>query len=206
MTLRTMWVAAAMTVMGALSLAGCQGDPEDGTATPAPTASEVAAMTEPAVTTDTLPADDAETTTAAPELSAEEQDQADVEEAVQAYSAALDQAMIGEGSIEVIYPFSRDAAREKWVTQVMAYEAQGIVFSGRSELEMLTVSVDGGVAEATACVDVSDVEAVDKNGDSFITEDRLDQTFKEFVLERDDSAEFGWYIVEDTNRNEPCDG
>ncbi|MGD8200929.1 hypothetical protein ACQE98_09720 [Ornithinimicrobium sp. W1679] len=142
----------------------------------------------------------------APTLSAQEQDEADIEDTLQAYNTALGHAVVGEGSVEGIYPYSRDTAREQWVTQVMANEAQGITFSGSSTLNVLEVSIDGDTAEAVACADVSGVEAVDSNGDSYITEDRLDQTLNDFVLERDDSAELGWYVVEDTNRNEPCEG
>lgn len=198
--IRTLPTGLALT--GLLLAAGCSNADENTTPTPTsvtPTTSEPSATTE-------APADDEQGTPAPPQLSAEKLDEADIEETLQAYSTALDRAIIGEESIEGIYPFSRDTAREKWVTQVMAYEAQGITFSGLSELEVLEVSIDGETAEAVACVDVSDVDGVDANGDSFITEDRLDQTLKDFVLERDESAEAGWYIVEDTNRNEPCDG
>lgn len=188
----------------ALLLGGCAEESGDETSTPVPT-TDAPSTSDPVPSTE-APADDAETTTAPPELSAEEQDEADVEETLRAYNAALGRAVIGEESIEGIYPFSRDAAREQWLTQVMAYDAQGITFSGLSELEVLEISVDGGTAEALACADVSDVEAVDADGDSYITEDRLDRTLNDFVLERHESAEFGWYIVEDTNRNEPCEG
>ena len=205
MTQRSMWVAAALAVMGTLPLIGCQSDPDDGTATPVPT-TQVAPMTQPAPTTDAPSTEDAVTTTSPPELSPEEQDQADIEMTLQSYNAALGRAVVGEESIEGIYPFSRDAAREQWITQVMSYEAQGITFSGVSQLHVLQVSVDGDTAEAVACADVSEVEAVDADGDSFITEDRLEQTLNDFGLERDDSAEFGWYVVEDINRDEPCEG
>lgn len=193
-----------MVAAGTLALVGCTTDTADESTAPAPptaapSTSEPAAMTE-------APADDSQTITAPPELSAEEQDRADIEETLQAYNDALGRAVIGEESIEGIYPFSRDRAREQWVTQVMSYEAQGITFSGQSELEKIEVSADGDTAEATACMDVTDVEAVDKNGDSFISEDRLDRTLNDYVLERDDSAELGWYVVSDVNRNEPCDG
>lgn len=62
------------------------------------------------------------------------------------------------------------------------------------------------MAEAVACRDVTDVEGVDENGDSIIAEGRLDRSLQDFVLERDDSAEVGWYVVSDVSRNEPCDG
>jgi hypothetical protein len=198
--------ATAVSLVAAVTLvlAGCSNDPGDEIATQTPTSDPVA-TTAPTPTTD-APTDASETTTAAPELSADEQDRADVEATLQAFNAVLARATTGEESIEGIYPFSRDTAREQWVTQVMAYQAQEITISGLTELEVLEVSVDGDSAEAVACADVSAVEAVDGEGESIIAEGRLDRSLQDFVLERDDSAEFGWYIVEDTNRNEPCDG
>lgn len=199
---------AAVALVAALVLTGCNGATED----PDPTlggpttTSEATAPPEDSDPTTAPPADDTESTTAPPELSAEEQDRADVEETLTLYTRALDDAFNGDASVEGIYPYSRDTAREQWVTQVMADEAQGITSSGLTELEVLNVDVDENTAEVTACADVSAVEVFDENGDSYITKDRLDQTLKDFVLERDDSAQVGWYVVEDTNRNEPCGG
>lgn len=198
-------MALTVVVAGTLVLAGCSNDPGDQTPTPVPTNDPVA-TTQTAPTTEAPADDDTETTTAPPELSAEEQDQADIEETLELYTSALNDAFNGDASVEGIYPFSRDTAREQWVTEVMAAEAQGITFSGLMELDVLEVSVDGDIAEAVACVDVSAVQAVAENGDSIIADDRLDKTLKDYVLERDESAELGWYVVEDTNRNEPCDG
>lgn len=198
-------MAVSLVVAGTLALAGCSNDPVDEPPTQAPT-SEPVTSTEPAPTTVAPADDDTATTTAPPELSAQERDQADIEETLQAFNASLARAITGEESIEGIYPFSRDTAREQWVTQVMASEAQGITFSGQTHLEVLEVSVDGDTAEAVACRDVTDVRGVDENGNSILAEGRLDRSLQEFVLERDDSAEIGWYVVEDTNRNEPCDG
>ena len=195
---------ASLIAAGMLSLTGCADDPDDGNTTPAPTTA-APSTSEPAATTE-APADDAETTTAQPELSAEEQDQADIEETLVLYTRALDDAFNGDESVEAIYPFSRDAAREKWVTQVMASEAKGTTSTGLTELEVVEVSLSDDAAVVTACVDVSDVEVMDKSGNSIVPETRLDRTLKDFALERDDSAQVGWYVVEDTNLNKPCDG
>lgn len=194
----------SLIAAGVLSVSGCAEGPDDEDTTPASTTAATS-TSEPATTTE-APADDVETTTAEPELTEAEQDEADIQETLQAYSAALDQAITGQESIEAIYPYSRDTAREQWVTQVMAYEAQGITSSGTTDLEVLEISVDGDTADAQACVDLSDLEAVDANGDSFVAEGRPDEVLNHFVLERDDSAKVGWYVVEDVNRNEPCDG
>ena len=122
------------------------------------------------------------------------------------YTRALSDAFNGDASVEGIYPFSRDVAREQWVTQVMYSETQGFTSTGLTELEIVEVTVDGDTAAATACVDVSAVDVFDEDGQSIITEARLDQTLNDFILERDDSAQVGWYIVEDTNRDVPCEG
>ncbi|MDQ3357850.1 MAG: hypothetical protein M3520_03110 [Actinomycetota bacterium] len=198
-------MAVSLVVAGTLALTGCSNDPGDETPTQAPT-SEPGATTETAPTTEAPADDDTETTTAPPLMSAEEQDEAHVEETLQLYTRALDDAFNGDASVEGIYPFTRDTAREQWVTEVMGSEAQGITSSGVTELEVLEVSIDGDTAEAVACADVSAVEAFNENGESIIAEDRLDRTLQDYVLERDESAELGWYVVEDTNRNEPCDG
>lgn len=188
MTPRIMWVAAALALLGPISLAGCQGEPGPDTATLAPSTA-LAPTTEPATTTDTAPDDDVATTTSPPELSDEEQDQADIEETLLLYTRALDDAFNGDASVEGVYPFARDTAREQWVTEVMASEAQGITSSGLTKSELMEVSVNGDTAEALVCADVSDVKAVNANGESIIAEDRVDQTLQDFVLERDDSAE-----------------
>lgn len=195
-------IAVGLAVVGTLALAGCATDPGGETATPT---SEPRATTGPAPTTEAL-ADNTDTKTAPPELSAEEQDRADIAETLQLYTRALDEAFNGDASVEAFYPFARDTAREQWVTEVMAAEAQGITSTGVTDLEVLEVSVNGDSAEAVACADVSAVEGVDENGDSIIAEDRLERTIQDYVLERDDSAELGWYVVDDTNRNEPCEG
>lgn len=196
----------SLVAAGTLALVGCTTDPASESPVSAPTTTAAPSTSEPVATTEAPSDDDEQTTTAEPELSPEQQDEADIEETLVLYTRALDDAFNGDESIEEIYPFSRDAAREKWVTQVMADHARGLTSTGLTELEVLEVSVTDDSAEVTACADVTDVDVMDENGDSIVPETRLDQTIKEFVLERDDSAQVGWYIVEDKNLNEPCDG
>ena len=198
-------LGVTLVLAAVLVLNGCSDElPEETNPVPAAT-TETPSPSESDPTTE-APVDDAETTSAPPELSAEEQDEADIEETLQLYTRALDDAFNGDASAEGIYPFARGTAREQWVTEVMAAQAQGVTSTGLTELEVLEVTVDGETAEAVACADVSAIEAVDEDGDSVIAEDRVDRTLQDFVLERDDSAEVGWYVVEDTSRNEPCDG
>ena len=92
----------SLIAAGVLSLSGCAEGPDDEDTTPASTTAATS-TSEPATTTE-APADDVETTTAEPELTEAEQDEADIQETLQGYSAALDQAITGQESIEAIYP------------------------------------------------------------------------------------------------------
>lgn len=195
--------AVILLLAGGLALSACSDDTDTPPTTEAAPTSEAAPVTAAPSTT---PPDDVEQTSTEPELSAEEQDEADVEETLRAYMSALDEARNGQASIEEIYPYSRDTAREQWITQLMAYQAQGITIEGAIELEVLEVSVDGDSAEVLACADVSKTDAFDRNGQSIIPADRPDRTLTDFVLERDESAEMGWYVTDDANRDEPCVG
>ncbi|SOC51233.1 hypothetical protein SAMN05421879_10191 [Ornithinimicrobium cerasi] len=203
--MRRQGVLTAVVGLGvSMLLNGCSDNSLEDTTVPAPT-TETSVTSEPVATSEP-PADEAETTTARPELSAEEQDQADIEETLLAFDEALVDALTGQESIEGIYPYSRDTARDQWVTQVMAYDAQGVTFSGVTDMEILEISIEGGTADVVGCRDVSALEAVNSDGESIITDVRLDQSVQDFLLERDASAELGWYVVSDVSRNEPCDG
>jgi len=200
---RTRVQIAGLVLAAGIGLAACTGDTGEPTPTSEPTSSTI----ESAPVTQPPPADDDEQTSIAePELSGEAQDKADVEATLRSYMNALGQARTGESPIEDIYPYSRDTAREQWVTQLMAYEAQGITIEGAVELQVVEITVDGDSATVVACADVSDTDAFDESGESIVPEDRPEQTLNDFVLERDSSAEIGWYVIEDANRDEPCDG
>jgi hypothetical protein len=167
--------------------------------TAAPTTSETVATSSPTV-------DEAVRSSIAPTMSAQEQDEVDITTTLEDYTAALDSAKNGESSIEVIYPYASGTAREQWVTQVMAYDAQGLTLTGETSLEVVDIEIDDDAAEVVACIDVSNTDAVDQNGQSVVPEDLPDRTLVHFVLERGDWAEHGWAVTEDNNRDEPCTG
>ncbi len=194
---------ASLIAAGVLSLTGCADGPDDEDTTPAPTTA-TPSTSKPAATTE-APADAAETTTARPELSAEEQDEADIEETLLAYVDALNEAYAGK-DIEGIYPWSRDAAREQWVTQLMSYEAQGLTFEGGRELAVLEVDVDDDQATVLGCVDYSDTAVFDDDGNEITPErEEGDLILNDFVLEREGSTEYGWVVVQDSSRSEACE-
>ncbi|MBA2696507.1 MAG: hypothetical protein H0U62_11875 [Actinobacteria bacterium] len=108
-------------------------------------------------------------------MSREEQDEADATDTLQAYKEALDAAYRGEESIEAIYPWAIGTAREQWVTQYLFEREQGWTSTGSTSTEVTDVDIDGDRASVVACVDVSQVEVVDENGESVIAADRLPQ-------------------------------
>lgn len=198
-TTRTGRLLATVALLAALT--GCDGGPSGETTTPG-TSTAPTATAEPApATTEAAP-----TTSAPPTLSAAEQDQADVEATVLAYMAALNGVFQG-ADIEEIYPWSRGVAREQWVTQTLAYREQGLVLAGETPVEVREVEVNGDHADVLACVDYSGTTVTDADGQD-ITPERASggELLADFVLEREDSAEHGWVVVDDVSRSEPCDG
>lgn len=182
-----------------VAIAACT-DGEDEPTPTIPTPSESTASLTSTVTTDAAPS----TTTRTP--SPAEQDEAEAIATLKSFNAALDAASRGEESIEVIYPWAVGTAREQWATQYLVYREQGWTITGDTTVEVTDIDVEGDQASIVACADVSQVEVVDENGESVLADDRLPQTLNDYVLERSQSAEFGWLVVEDVNRDEPCEG
>ena len=184
----------------ALILAACTGDDAE------PADSVVSPTTKPATTSAPPSMTDAAVTSAPTTLSPAEQAEVDIEATLISYRAALDDAYEG-GDIQGIYPWSRDAARDQWTTQLMAYDEQGLTFDGGVPVEVRDVEVNGDQADVTACLDYSDTTVTDADGQD-ITPDREagDLIINDYVLERYDDGEHGWIVVDDISRSEPCDG
>lgn len=195
-TVRPLAIAGAAIVL----LAACDGSGAEPTVPTTSETTEVATSSAPPTGTE------AAVTSKAPILSPAEQDRTDVEATVVGYMAALDEAYEG-ADIEVIYPWSRDVARDTWITQLMAYDEQGLTIDTDRGVEVLEVEVNGDQADATACLDYSDVTVTDAEGQD-ITPDREsgDLILNDYVLERYEDGEHGWIVVDDISRSEPCDG
>lgn len=196
----------AGVLMAAAVLSACTdgGDTEPGTATI--TETSAAATTESARDDDVVTTTEDSPTTEPPQLSAEEQDEADVEATVLGFVSALDAAYV-DGDIEGIYPWSRDAARDTWTTQLMAYKEQGLTFEADRGVELLSIEVQGDQADVTTCLDYTETKVTDAEGKD-ITPERAsgDLILNDYVLEREPSAEYGWIVVDDISKSEPCDG
>src|SRR5690606_33786767 len=130
-----------------------------------------------------------------------EQDEAAVEATVVAYLGALDEAYAG-ADIEVIYPWSRDAARDTWTTQLMAYREQGVTCEGSVEAEVIDVVVDEHQADVSACLDYSNSRAIDAAGEDVSPTFEAQQWQSSYVLEREASTEYGWIVVQDMDEDE----
>lgn len=192
-------ITTALLVTAALSACTQDKGQDPGTATipvSTPTTSSPSPSASPT-------SDEAETTTEAPALSADERDKADVEATVLHYTEALSAAYEGE-DIERIYPWSRDTAREQWVTQLMAEREQGLVIEGRTSIGVRKVDLNKDQADVLACVDYSQVTVTDKSGQD-VTPDRESQRWLNlYVLKREESAEYGWIVVGDVDQDKPC--
>lgn len=196
---RTNLAATALLVATLSACAGADGE-EPGTATITTTPTQEA-PSEDAATTTPPPAttvDPVAVTTEAPD------DALAVQRTVEGYIEALDQVYEG-ADIEGIYPWSRDAAREKWATQMLSYREQELTFTADRAVELLDPPViDGDHADVSACLDYSQATMTNAEGED-VTPDRVaDRLVHSIVLEREEQTEYGWIVVDDIPENEPC--
>ena len=80
-------------------------------------------------------------------------------------------------SLNLLDPVARDQARAQMQMLLSTYAAKGLVQSGarRQLTDVVATTKDGKTFTVTACVDVSTVDLVDKNGNSQVNPDRPDQ-------------------------------
>ncbi|WP_114907676.1 hypothetical protein [Ornithinimicrobium murale] len=204
-TLTRRIATAACAAALVLATAACNENEVD-PMLPSVSQDESTVTTADAVETTTPPVDDVTETSAPPTLSAEEQDEADATAALEHYHRVLDAVAQDEADIEAINAVAIGTAREQWITQFMFYREQGWTQRGGVDLEVLEVTHREDQIELTVCSDVSGVDVVDESGESIVTSDRPSESLVDFLLERDENAEHGWVLVEDVNRDEPCDG
>lgn len=205
-------VAVALALVSGCSDGGVADDPVGSATAPAPPTQEpreVEATTEDVVTetapTTVEPAAEPALTTTTSAPSAQEQDEADIEATVIAYSEALDELYHG-GDYEVIHPWTKAVAREQWTVQMRHYREQGTTFAGSTSVEVRSITMTDTGADVLGCVDYSRTSVTDADGQD-ITPDWADGAMwlNDFVLEREPATEYGWVVVDDTSRDEFCD-
>lgn len=172
---------AAVVVLTAVLVTGCDRGTGDPTASP--TATSVTPTVAPTTPTPTA-------------LTPEEEDLRGAEQAVVALVAMIDQ--LGQDStrrLDELYTVSRDQTVDTWIQILNLRRVNGQTQIGESALEDIQVAKNAeGLWDATACIDVSGVNVVDKDGKSVVSPDRPARVKYRYLIEKDDGA---FYVVED---------
>ena len=142
---------AAVAVLATLLVTGC--DQGTGEPTPSPTATSATPTVAPTTPTPTA-------------LSPEEEDLRGAEQAVVSLVALTDQ--LGQDftrRLDELYTVPRDQAVDPWIQILNLRRVNGQTQIGNSVVEDIQVAKNAeGLWEATACIDVSGVNVVDKDG------------------------------------------
>lgn len=183
------WVLVALAA--AVALGGCNNS--DGT-TPTATASS---------TPSSVTASPSASSSATKSETAAERDRRLAGEAVVEFWAVLDE--LGEDPGQDLKPLdsvARDQARAQWQVILGTYAQKGWVQQGKASLgDIQTTTRDGQSFEVTTCVDVADVELVDKNGVSQVNPNRPDRQKYTYTVVK---ADAGFFVTEDTLKGKPC--
>lgn len=180
-------------VAALLLVAGCSGDeigtPDRASASPAPT------TTSPSngqATGGPFTGEDAEVV-ASVELLHQVLD-----EVVQgtADEASLDFVMVPDGP-----------GRDFWAQTVADYQQRGIVQTGSRQVTVLNIAESAdGVRIVDLCLDVSDIDMLDENGQSVVQEGRPDRLLHHHVMQRVRGADGGqgWLVFDYIPTEDPC--
>lgn len=173
---------AAVAVLATLLVTGC--DQGTGEPTPSPTATSATPTVAPTTPTPTA-------------LSPEEEDLRGAEQAVVSLVALTDQ--LGQDftrRLDELYTVSRDQAVDTWIQILNLRRVNGQTQIGNSVVEDIQVAKNAeGLWEATACIDVSGVNVVDKDGKSVVTPDRPARVKYRYLIEK--GSDGGFYVIED---------
>ncbi len=181
MTRKTRAVAA-VAVLTALLMTGC--DQGTGDPTPSPTATSATPTVAPTTPTPTA-------------LTPEEEDLRGAEQAVVALVAMTDQ--LGQDftrRLDELYTVSRDQTVDTWIQLLNLRRVSGETQIGDSVVEDIQVAKNAeGLWDATACLDVSGVNLVDKDGKSVVSPDRPPRVKYRYLIEKGNDG--GFYVIED---------
>ena len=172
--------AAALAAAAVLVLTAACG-PDDPTPTSSTTTSTTTTST-PSTTTTTE--------------SAEARDARLAGESIAAYWVVLDRlASNPNESLNALATVSRDTARDQWSRILTLRRGQGITQTGATVVDMPAARKNkAGQWDATACIDVTKVNLVDKDGKSVVKANRPPRVKYAYVIQKDKGS---FYILED---------
>lgn len=183
-------IAGAAVMLGAVVLASACNDSE-----PAPTPSET--------TTTSSPSPSTSTTSTTPPLTPADEDLRSAKGTIARYWAVLDElAADPKKSLELVTTVARDQAAAQSRSTLGTYQAKGWTLTGQTSVTAPTATTkDGKTFAVSACVDVSNVNIVDKNGKSVVRTGRPDQQRYAYTVVK---APQGFFVTVDTLKGQPC--
>lgn len=110
--------------------------------------------------------------------------------------ASLDFVMVPDGP-----------GRDFWAQTIADYNERGLTQTGDRQVEVLNITESGdGVKIVDLCLDVSDIDIVDENGDSVVQEGRPDRLLHHHVMQRSRGADgsTGWLVFDYIPTEDPC--
>lgn len=175
---------AAVAVIATLLVTGC--DQGTGEPTPSPTATSATPTVAPTTPTPTPTA-----------LTPEEEDLRGAEQAVVALEALTDQ--LGQDftrRLDELYTVSRDQTVDTRIQILNLQRVNGQTQIGNSVVEDIQVTKNAeGLWDATACLDTSGVNVVDKDGKSVVNPDGPARVKYRYLIEK--GSDGGFYVIED---------
>jgi len=173
---------AAVALLAALLMTGCDRGTED--PTPSPTANSATPTVAPTTPTPTA-------------LTPEEEDLRGAEQAVVALEAMTDQ--LGQDftrRLDELYTVSRDQTVDTRIQILNMQRVQRQTQIGDSVVEDIQVAKNAeGLWDATACLDTSGVNVVDQDGKSVVNPDGPSRVKYRYLIEK--GSDGGFYVIED---------
>ena len=135
-------------------------------------------------------------------LTPAEQDLLSAGEAVAQYWRIIDEvASDPKVSLNVLATVARSQALEQWQTTLSEFRAKQWTQEGVSVVRDIDPSTDGESFTVAACVNVAELDVVDRSGKSVVVDSRpVEQRFTYKVVK----APEGFFVTEDTLKGKPC--
>ncbi|CCH75942.1 conserved exported hypothetical protein [Nostocoides japonicum T1-X7] len=143
------------------------------------------------------------TTSTTPPLTPAEEDLRSAEGTIARYWAVLDElAADPKKSLELVTTVARDQAAAQSRNTLGTYQAKSWTLTGQTSVTAPTATTkDGKTFAVSACVDVSNVNIVDKAGKSVVRAGRPDQQRYAYTVVK---APQGFFVTVDTLKGQPC--
>ena len=192
MTTRSRIRAVGLAVtLAAVSLTSACSDPEP----PATTSTTSATFTPTSTTTST--------TSSPTSLTPAENDLKSAEDTIGLYWSVLDElAAHPKKSLNQVATVARDQAAEQSRIELGTLQSKGWTQVGQSVVRSSTATTkDGKTFAVVACIDVSEVNVVDKAGKSVVRPGRPDRQRYTYTVVK---APQGFFVTVDTLKGTPC--